>query len=65
MLNKIKRVDNGKMKYISKPRSIEGFGTLVGSPIYTTAYNMTIHNFANFIFLLSSVFGTFVLGLYM
>ncbi|XP_026816758.1 proton-coupled folate transporter-like [Rhopalosiphum maidis] len=43
---------------------IEGFGTLVGSPIYTTAYNMTIHNFANFIFLLSSVFGTFVLGLY-
>ncbi|XP_060858447.1 probable peptidoglycan muropeptide transporter SLC46 [Metopolophium dirhodum] len=43
---------------------IEGFGTLLGSPIYTTAYNMTIHNFANFIFLLSSIFGTFVLGLY-
>lgn len=43
---------------------IEGFGTLLGSSMYTMAYNMTIHSFANFIFLLSSIFGTFVLCLY-
>eukprot|EP00102_Acyrthosiphon_pisum_P014503 XP_008184584.1 PREDICTED: uncharacterized protein LOC103307690 [Acyrthosiphon pisum] len=43
---------------------IEGFGTLLGSTIYTTAYNMTIHSFTNFIFLLSSIFGTFVLSLF-
>jgi PCFT/HCP family folate transporter-like MFS transporter 1/3 len=45
--------------------AVEGFGMLLGSPIYTTAYNMTIHNFANFIFFLSSFLGTFVLVLYM
>lgn len=44
---------------------VEGIGILLGSPIYTTIYNMTIHDFANCIFLFSSVLGTLVLVLYM
>ncbi|XP_050530703.1 proton-coupled folate transporter-like isoform X2 [Daktulosphaira vitifoliae] len=44
--------------------AIEGFGTLLGTPLYTAVYNMTIHSFSNFIFFLSSYIGTFVLVLY-
>lgn len=45
--------------------AIEGFGVILGSPLYTTAYNLTIHGFSNFIFFLSSMIGTLALALYM
>ncbi|VVC35390.1 Major facilitator superfamily,Major facilitator superfamily domain [Cinara cedri] len=44
---------------------MEDFGILLGTPIYTTLYNMTIDNFANCFLFLSSILETFILMLYL
>ncbi|XP_050427461.1 proton-coupled folate transporter-like [Adelges cooleyi] len=45
--------------------ALEGFGSLLGSPMYTTAYNATIQTFPNFIFLLSSILSSFALIIFL